>query len=113
MYSRLAVPVALLIAAVVLAEENKLPAAPAQPITGQCHCGQIKYEAQGPAVEGNYCDCRGCQRATGTMKSAILVVKSAGFKIVAGEPTAFRATKGEKCDKYGTLDDLTLFQPKR
>jgi hypothetical protein len=108
-------------------------------ITGQCHCGYIKYEAQGPVIESNYCDCRGCKRATGTMKSAILVVPRAGFKIVAGETASFRATTGEKCDAHGvwyfcpkcgsqvywkcdngnkfdifagTLDDLTLFQPK-
>lgn len=54
-------------------DRNKL----AMPTTGQCHCGQTKYEAQGPAVKSNYCDGRGCQRANGTLKSAILVVRRA------------------------------------
>ncbi len=70
-------------------------------ITGQCHCGQVKYEVQGPVVESNYCDCRGCQRATGTLKSPFLVVRQAGFKVVAGEPATFRAASGVKCDLHG------------
>lgn len=108
-------------------------------ITGQCHCGQIKYEAQGPIKDSSYCDCRACQRATGGMTSAIVVVPRKGFKILAGEPSSYRAASGVKCDWHGTwyfcpkcgsqlywqfdegdtfdvfagtLDDTKLFQPK-
>ena len=111
-----------------------------KPITGQCHCGHIKYEAQGPVVDSNHCNCRGCQRATGSLRSAILVVPRAGFKIVSGKISSFRAKDGVKCDKHGiwyfcpkcgsqvywkpdrgqvfdifagTLDDLTIFKPKK
>lgn len=109
-------------------------------IAGQCHCGYIKYEAQGPAVKSSYCNCRGCQRATGTLKVPFVSVRRAGFRITAGKPAEFRAKSGVKCDAggvwyfcpkcgtqvhwkadqgeeidifAGTLHDTRLFQPKR
>ncbi|MFH1084429.1 MAG: GFA family protein [Chloroflexota bacterium] len=107
-------------------------------ITGRCHCGQVTYEAQGPIIKSSYCDCPGCQRATGTLKAPFVTVLRAGLKITTGEPAAFRAASGERCDAYGewlhchhcgsplfwrslegneldifagTLDDATVFQP--
>lgn len=108
------------------------------PMTGQCHCGNVKYKAQGPIVKSSYCDCRGCQRATGTLKAPFVTVLRSGFRITAGEPSRFRADSGEACDAHGewtfcpecgtqvfwkgdtgneldlfagTLDDTTVFQP--
>ena len=137
---------ALALVGSTVAQEEKTDAktaiapSPQEPITGQCHCGHIKYEAQGPVVDSNHCNCRGCQRATGSLRSAILVVPRAGFKIVSGKISSFRAKDGVKCDKHGiwyfcpkcgsqvywkpdrgqvfdifagTLDDLTIFKPKK
>ena len=109
-----------------------------KPISGQCHCGHIKYEARGSIVKSSYCDCHGCQRATGCLKAPFVTVSSAQFKLIAGKVAEFRAASGEKCDCHGvwhfcpkcgtqvfwksdkgkqidifagTLDDTTMFQP--
>jgi len=70
-------------------------------IKGQCHCGYIKYEAQGPIVKCSYCDCHGCRKATGTLKVPFVTVLREGFKITESEPFEFRAESGEKCDAHG------------
>ena len=70
-------------------------------ITGQCHCGDIKYEGQGPIIKSSYCDCPGCRRATGTFKAPFVTVLRQGFKVTAGEPSGFRADSGDRCDAYG------------
>ena len=108
-------------------------------VSGQCHCGLVKYESQGPVIRSSYCDCPGCQKASGAMKAPYVTVPSVGFKVIAGEPSKFRAACGVKCDTYGvwhfcptcggpvfwrsdngkevdifagTLDDTSIFQPK-
>lgn len=142
-----AVMVALVVAGAGFGQGDKVktengfsPSIATNRITGQCHCGQIKYEARGPVIDCDYCDCRACQRATGGMKSATMIVPRKGFKIVAGEPSSYRAAEGVKCDWHGTwhfcpkcgsqiywesdegdtfdifagtLDDTSLFQPKK
>ena len=107
-------------------------------ITGHCHCGEIRYEAQGPIVKSSYCDCSGCQRATGTLRAPFVTVQKSGFRITEGTPAVYRASSGERCDAHGewtfcphcgtqlywgdpqgsevdifagTLDDTGLFQP--
>lgn len=138
--------VALVVAGAAVGQDDKTKVANATPpavstnrITGQCHCGQIKYEAEGPIKDSSFCDCRGCQRATGGMTSAIVAVPRKGFRILSGEPSSYRAADGVKCDWHGTwyfcpkcgsqvywkadkgdtfdifagtLDDTKLFQPK-
>ena len=111
-------------------------------ITGECFCGHIKYGSEGPIIESNYCDCRGCQRANGTLRVPWVVVPLTSLKIVAGEPSRVRSDAYPEgtCDGYGgerafcpecgtqlfwygdgrdkvdicagTLDDISLFQPK-
>jgi len=134
-----------ILAGVVVAEDDKAegkasgkPVATA--ITGQCHCGAVKYEASGPVVKSSYCDCRGCQRATGAIQAPFVTLLRAGFKVTQGKPTEFRAKSKAKCDCHGTwhfcpkcgtqlfwkgdkgkeldvfagtLDDTSVFQPKK
>ena len=71
-------------------------------ITGQCHCGSIQYEAQGPIIKSSTCDCPGCKRATGTLQAPFVTVARDGFQLTQGEPSEFRAESGERCDAYGT-----------
>ena len=70
-------------------------------IVGQCHCGSIRYEAQPPIVKCSYCDCPGCQRATGTLRAPFVTVHRKEFSIVSGESSTFRADSGVKCDAHG------------
>jgi hypothetical protein len=71
-------------------------------ITGQCHCGHVRYGAQGPIVKCSYCDCRGCQRATGALNVPFVTVNSADLALTAGALAEFRATSGDACDAHGT-----------
>ncbi len=107
-----------------------------QTITGQCHCGAIKYEAQGPILRQGSCNCRACQKATATLTSPNVGVAMDTFKITEGTPAVYRAASGTDCDSgvwhfcnqcgsqlywmdaagteiaifAGTLDDISLFQ---
>lgn len=71
-------------------------------IKGACHCGAVKYEADGPLVKCSYCDCPGCRRATGTLKAPFVTVKRTGFRVTTGNPVEFRAKCGDRCDAHGT-----------
>ena len=100
---------AMLVAGVVVAQDNRAegeadetPAVADEAITGQCHCGAVKYEAQGPVVRSSHCDCRGCQRATGAIQVPFVTVLRADFTVTAGKPTEFRSKSKVKCDGRGT-----------
>jgi hypothetical protein len=111
-----------------------------EPMVGHCHCGSIRYEAQPPIVKSSYCDCPGCQRATGTFKAPFVTVYQKGLSVISGEPSSFRADSGVMCDAHGawyfcskcgtqvfwkpdrgdeldifagTLEDTNLFQPEK
>lgn len=70
-------------------------------ITGRCHCGAIAYAARPPIVKCSFCDCRGCQRATGALRVPFVTVLRTGFRITTGKPARFRAASGVKCDAHG------------
>ena len=108
-----------------------------QTIIGQCHCGTIKYEAQGPILRQGSCSCRACQKATGALTSPNIGVAMENFRITSGTPTVYRSSSGVACDTgvwhfcnqcgtqlywidgagtelaifAGTLDDTSLFIP--
>jgi hypothetical protein len=69
-----------------------------QLITGQCHCGTIKYEAKGPILRQGSCSCRACQRATGALTSPNIGVAINTFKIIVGSPSVYQAESGVDCD---------------
>jgi len=126
-------------AAAVVAKGAAATPDPAKPLTGQCHCGQVRFRVEGPVVRCSYCDCRGCQRATGALNAPYVTVPRSGFAITAGAPASFRAASKAKCDcngvwsfckdcgaplfwradkgteldiLAGTLDDVSVFQVK-
>ncbi len=67
-------------------------------ITGQCHCGAVKYEATGPIFRQGECDCRACQRATGTLGSPNVGVKPDDFRIVKGTPAQYKSENNVDCE---------------
>jgi hypothetical protein len=105
-------------------------------ITGQCHCGAVKYQSTGPIFRQGLCSCRACQRATGTLGSPNVGVKPETFKITQGAPASYKAKSDDGCESglwhycadcggplfwkdprghevaifVGSLDDPTLFK---
>lgn len=41
--------------------------------TGGCACGAVRYEARGEPLGGAHCQCRDCQRRSGTSHSSVLL----------------------------------------
>jgi len=132
--------VVFLAASAVSAQDEKRKEPAHKLITGQCHCGQIKYQVQGAILRSNTCKCRGCQRATATLEASFVTVLRTAFTVTAGKLTVFRSRSRAKCDAHGewrfcskcgtqiswradqgkeldifagTLDDTSLFQPKK
>jgi hypothetical protein len=55
-----------------------------QPFTGGCACGSVRYEVTGAPVDMNHCQCRQCQRGSGTGHNSHLTF--AGAKVsLSGE----------------------------
>ena len=61
-------------------------------LTGQCLCGEIKYQVTGhlPSSDGNtplpvMCHCRYCQRQTGSAFSAVTMAPLTQFTVLNGE----------------------------
>jgi hypothetical protein len=57
----------------------------AEPLTGGCLCGGVRYEVTAPPVSAGYCHCTRCQRRTGTAASAQARLAPGSLTITAGE----------------------------
>jgi hypothetical protein len=53
-------------------------------MTGQCMCGQIKYEVSGPTVGIVNCHCKDCQRLHGNY-NPLIVADKVNLNITQGE----------------------------
>ena len=60
------------------------------PYTGGCACGAVRYEVAGEPMVQNDCQCRQCQRQTGTGHGSYLTFSGAAVK-VEGEASHFEA----------------------
>ena len=106
--------------------------------TGQCLCGQVKYEIDGDPVAAGICHCKNCQRQTGTAFSTLWGVPKTALHFTAGKPSVYRDSETDSgstverwfcgnCGspiysaieaqpdmaylKTGTLDDTSSFAP--
>jgi hypothetical protein len=101
--------------------------------TGNCYCGQLRYEADGDPVMKAQCHCRECQYITGGGPNFFMLLPAASFRYLAGTPHQFtrtdipNAVTREFCPicgthvvtrlpsmpmvvlKVGTLDDPALY----
>ena len=50
--------------------------------TGGCACGAVRYEIAAEPIRGFYCQCRDCQRDTGSGHSAVAVFPSAALRLI-------------------------------
>jgi hypothetical protein len=62
------------------------------PLRGGCACGAVRYECAAEPMMSVICHCRDCQRSTGAGHAAEMVVPTATFAFVKGEPRWHRVT---------------------
>lgn len=55
------------------------------PITGECFCGDVKYEVDGKLFDGRSCHCSRCRKAFSAQASACAMVEPDEFRWTAGE----------------------------
>lgn len=58
-------------------------------IDGECHCGQIAYEAEIDREDVAICHCTDCQRLTGAAYRVTVSALREEFRITAGEPRLY------------------------
>jgi hypothetical protein len=61
-------------------------------VDGQCHCGQIRYEAEIDADKVNVCHCTDCQTLTGTAYRVSAPAAVANLVFLAGAPKIYIKT---------------------
>ena len=54
-------------------------------LTGECFCGEIRYEISGPLVDPLSCHCSRCRKAFSSQSSNYARVESGDIRWVAGE----------------------------
>lgn len=58
-------------------------------ITGQCLCGDIKYEIENAPAMTGVCHCKNCQRQAGSAFSTLAGVAKDDFSFTSGEPKLY------------------------
>ncbi|HEY6418784.1 MAG TPA: GFA family protein [Candidatus Binataceae bacterium] len=53
-------------------------------MTGQCFCGSVAFEFDGPTTDIEFCHCSRCQRATGSPLAAEFKVRAEKFRWLRG-----------------------------
>ena len=56
----------------------------AQPLTGGCLCGGVRFELDATPEHASYCHCRRCQRRTGAAASPSARFPAGSLRILAG-----------------------------
>ena len=81
--------------------ENKMP------ITGECFCGEVKYQISGPLRDARSCHCSRCRKAFSSQASSYALVNPQEFKWLSGEEllTSYVGEHGfglQFCSKCGS-----------
>jgi len=61
-------------------------------VTGQCHCGNIRYEAEVDPATARICHCTDCQRLTGTAFRTNIASRPGTFALTRGTPKIYIKT---------------------
>lgn len=69
------------------------------PYTGGCACGAIRYEAASKPIFENHCQCRDCQRRSGTGHGSYLTFPSRADVKITGTATPWRVAGDSGNDK--------------
>ncbi|MDG1444671.1 MAG: GFA family protein [Pseudomonadales bacterium] len=59
-------------------------------VTGQCLCGEIKYEIENTPTMTGVCHCKNCQRQAGSAFSTLAAVPTSEFKFNSGTPKVYK-----------------------
>lgn len=62
--------------------------------TGQCFCGDIRFEASGPLLYSAFCHCESCRRTSGGAYVPWTTFATEGFRILAGKLTLYHSSPG-------------------
>jgi hypothetical protein len=74
-------------------------------ITGGCHCGAIRYEAEGEAVTHALCHCTDCRRSAGAPMVGWTMFRLDGVKVTKGAPKIYQSSQHGRrhfCPDCGT-----------
>lgn len=76
-------------------------------ITGECFCGEVKYQVDGKLLDARSCHCSRCRKAFSSQASAYALVEPQEFKWLCGEHllTSFVGKHGfgfQFCSKCGS-----------
>lgn len=63
-------------------------------ITGGCHCGQIRYEADIDPTRISICHCTDCQTLTGSPFRVTALTTRDRVQVTVGQPKIYRKTGG-------------------
>lgn len=61
-------------------------------ITGKCHCGEIRYEAEIDVNMVGICHCTDCQKLSGSAFRTIVLTVSDKFNLITGELKSYVKT---------------------
>lgn len=61
-------------------------------VTGGCHCGAIRFEAEADPERTRICHCSDCQRLSGSPFRVVAPVSENDFRLTSGMPRIYRKT---------------------
>ncbi|MFC4253800.1 GFA family protein [Croceibacterium xixiisoli] len=70
--------------------------------TGGCHCGAIRYQAEGEPLHHAVCHCSDCRASSGAPMLAWYAIKQDQLQLISGEPVTFEGTPGAQRQFCGT-----------
>jgi hypothetical protein len=75
------------------------------PITGGCHCGAIRYQAEGDVLTHGLCHCTDCRRHAGAPMVGWTMYPEAAVKVLKGTPKVYASSENGRrhfCADCGT-----------
>ena len=80
-------------------------------ITGGCLCGAVRYEADQPPIDTNYCHCRMCQRFAGAPVVAATTFSRESVRFTRGAPKYYQSSKIAERGFCGDCGSALVYTP--
>lgn len=77
---------------------------------GGCLCGSVRFEVTGPPTHADWCHCRECQRASGSVAIVWGIWPAESFRVTEGKPHCFPSSwRGHRyfCPSCGATLHMT------